>query len=152
MSVLIIVSFEQVHSKAQRSSTLTHRVFRHENTNNMMKIDALSYLSIVVAKHRFTLVKHNVKTQTMTYPMPYKKKKKLTLKKKECKEGQTYGISCNIGIFTRWIGSIAICSPGKISANVDIRNIHSLSTNNYNAQSSIVKGTECLLTRIHYAK
>lgn len=77
MSVLIIVSFEQVHSKAQRSSTLTHRVFRHENTNNMMKIDALSYLSIVVAKHRFTLVKHNVKTWTMTYPMPYKKKTNL---------------------------------------------------------------------------
>lgn len=50
------------------------------------------------------------------------------------------------------IGSIVICSPGKISANVDIRNIRFRFTNDYSAQSSIVKGTECLLTRIHYAK
>lgn len=43
-------------------------------------------------------------------------------------------------------GSTVICSPGKISANVDIRDTRSWSTNDYSAQSSIVKGTECLLT------
>lgn len=48
--------------------------------------------------------------------------------------------------------STAIRSPGKISANVDIRDTRSRFANDYSAQSSVVKGTECLPPQIHYAK
>lgn len=159
MSVLTILkrkSFERVHSKAQRSSTLTQRVFRHENTNRTTGIDAIKNAVSRVDVIRSNDADNDTISNALWRTRLNGSKEKWTgedegavmkrVKLRICVGGR-YGT--DHGEFnTVNTGSIANCSPGKISANVDIRDTRSWVTNDYSAQSSAVKGTECLLAQM----